>query len=326
MQYSKLGRTGIEVSRITLGAGPIPATMIGDDGAAQQRLIENALDAGVNWIDTAAGYGDGRSERSIGAALATLGRERDAHVATKVRLTEENLADIGSSVRTSVKQSLERLRLDSVTLLQLHNSITAGRGDEATSITPQDVLGSGGVLDAFNQLRDAGLVRFIGLTGIGQADALGAVVDSGEFDTLQVPYNILNPSAGMPMPAGFDEVNYGNIIEACARRDMGVFAIRVFAGGALVGNEPSPHTLKTKFFPLDLYQRDLRRAERLRAALPDGLSVKEAAVRFALSHHSVHSAIVGLSEPAHLDEAVRCMESGPLPSKVQAILRGQLAS
>src|SRR5688500_12051235 len=86
MLYSKLGRTGVDVSRIALGAGPIPATMIGDDGAAQQRLIEYALDAGVNWIDTAAGYGNGRSEQSIGNALAVLGRGQEVHVATKVRL------------------------------------------------------------------------------------------------------------------------------------------------------------------------------------------------------------------------------------------------
>jgi aryl-alcohol dehydrogenase-like predicted oxidoreductase len=107
---------------------------------------------------------------------------------------------------------------------------------------------------------------------------------------------------------------------------MGVFAIRVFAGGALLGHEPSPHTYKTKFFPLDLYQRDTRRAEQLAGKLPEGMSVKDAAVRFTLSHPSVHSAIIGLSEPSQLDDAVRFMNAGPLPAEVQTIIRDQLAS
>ena len=120
------------------------------------------------------------------------------------------------------------------------------------------------MLDAFRSVQDAGLVRHIGLTGTGHPDAMREVIRSGEFDTLQVPYNLLNPSAGRPPAAADGETDYGNVIADCAAAGMGVFAIRVFAGGALLDQPPSAHTLKTPFFPLALYERDAARAQRLR--------------------------------------------------------------
>ena len=131
---------------------------------------------------------------------------------------------------------------------------------------------------------------------------------------MQMPFNVLNPSAGQTVAGEFSEADYGNIIAACGRQQMGVFAIRVFAGGALVGQPPSPHTYKTKFFPLDLYQRDQQRCQRLAERLPEGLSVVEAALRFVLSHELVTSAIVGLADPGHVDQALDSLAAGPLPA------------
>jgi aryl-alcohol dehydrogenase-like predicted oxidoreductase len=125
------------------------------------------------------------------------------------------------------------------------------------------------------------------------------VVRSGDFDTVQVPYHLLNPSAGNVMPPTFSETDYGNIIADCAEMNMGVFAIRVFAGGALLGQDASAHTLKTPFFPLDLYQRDRERAATLMADIG---SLKSEALRFVLSDPRVHSAIVGFGAPGHVDE------------------------
>ena len=94
------------------------------------------------------------------------------------------------------------------------------------SIAPQDVLGP--VMDAFERLRHAGMVDHLGLTGTGNPEAVREVIHSGRFETLQVPFNILNPSAGAECEIA-GEVNYGNLIADCAARGMGVFAIRVFA-------------------------------------------------------------------------------------------------
>jgi aryl-alcohol dehydrogenase-like predicted oxidoreductase len=122
----------------------------------------------------------------------------------------------------------------------------------------------------------------------------------------------LNPSAGREVSVEFGEVNYGNVIGECARQSMGVFAIRVFAGGALTGQPPSPHTLTTKFFPLDLYERDQGRAAELEKQVPAGHSLPELALRFAVSHPAVTSALVGFSCPEQVDEVVRFSAAGPL--------------
>jgi aryl-alcohol dehydrogenase-like predicted oxidoreductase len=130
---------------------------------------------------------------------------------------------------------------------------------------------------------------------------------------MQVPYNLLNPSAGHRMPSSFPEANYGNIIGDCGRHGMGVFAIRVFAGGALAGNPPSVHTLKTPFFPLALYERDRVRAARLQAVLGPRTPLTTEAIRFALAHLHVSAAIVGFREPWQVDEALTALRAGVLP-------------
>jgi L-galactose dehydrogenase/L-glyceraldehyde 3-phosphate reductase len=325
VDYRPLGQAGLKVSPIAFGAGPVPAVMTSGDSGAQVEVVRRAIDLGVNWFDTAAGYGAGKSESALGSALRELGASDGVHVATKVRLTEQDLADIPSAVRASVSESLKRLQLPRVTLLQLHNSMTVRRGDEPTSITPADVLGHRGVAEAFEQLKSEGLIQHAGLTGIGQPDAMREVIRSGRFQTLQIPYNLLNPSAGSDMPADWPETNYGNVIADCAEMGMGVSAIRVFAGGALAGHPPSAHTLKTPFFPLDLYQRDTQRAAELSGKLPATTGIKEAAVRFALSHPAITSAIVGFGEASHVDEAVAWAGRGRLGADVLASVGGNFA-
>jgi aryl-alcohol dehydrogenase-like predicted oxidoreductase len=332
MQYRPLGLTGIRVSAVAFGAGPVPALMVGDAREAQAAVVRRAIEAGVNWFDTAATYGQGQSETNLGEALRRAGVRTgvDVHVATKVRLSPEHL-DRGATaraVRESLLASLRRLGLASVTLLQLHNSVTARRGDEPSSVTPYDVLRPGGIADAMGELRADGLVRHLGLTGIGRPDALREVIRSQRFETIQVPYHVLNPSAGHAMPVGFGETDYGNVIADCAAQQMGVLAIRVFAGGALAGGEPSAHTLKTPFFPLELYRRDQRRAARLAEALAarGRVGLKEAALRFVLGDPRVAAAIAGFGEPAHVDEAAAWAREGPLPEDVLDELRRAGAS
>ena len=87
------------------------------------------------------------------------------------------------------------------------------------------------------------------------------------------------------------------------------FAIGVLAGGALAGNEPSPHTLKTPFFPIDLYERDRQRAAALCARLGTNQSIAREAIQFAISHPLIHSALIGLAATAEIDEAVTALSS-----------------
>lgn len=304
MRFRTLGRTGIPVSVIAFGAGPVSGWATSTQTRQQIETVQQAIDLGINWFDTAPTYSDGRSEQALGQVLTELNSQDRVHVATKVRLTEDAFRDLRGFIHSSVEASLQRLRRQNLTLLQLHNSITAQRGDQPTSVTPQDVLDSDGVLVAFEELRAAGVVQHLGLTGLGEPRSLKSVVDSGRFDTVQTPFNLLNPSAGQGVPAAFPEDNLGNLFQNCSDHQMGVFAIRVFAGGALAMREPSAHTRITKFFPLDLYQRDRQRANEIAKGLPRGRSVPEVALQFALAHPAVSAAIVGFGNAEEIRQAV----------------------
>jgi aryl-alcohol dehydrogenase-like predicted oxidoreductase len=307
-----LGSTGIQISPISFGAGPISQLLIGDRRNSQVETISRAVELGVNWFDTAATYGEGRSEENLGHAFADLGLQEDIHVATKVRIMPHDLIRIAEAAKSSVAASLKRLRRERVTLLQVHNSITTTTGTQPTSLTPAHILSPGGLLETMDKLRQEGLVEHLGITGLGEPSTLKEVIESGVFATIQTPYHLLNASAGHDVRPDFTDADYGNVIAACQRQGMGVFVIRVFAGGALAGKPPSPHTFRTPFFPLDLYHRDCAKAAQLGEMLPSGLRREEAAVRFALSHPAVTSAIIGFASPAEVAEAVSFAYRGPL--------------
>ena len=91
MIYRKLGRTGLKVSAVAFGAGPVSGLMTGTDFAAQLATVHRALAAGINWFDTAPGYGNGASETNLGRVLAELDATTSVHVATKVRVPPEAL-------------------------------------------------------------------------------------------------------------------------------------------------------------------------------------------------------------------------------------------
>jgi len=316
MEYRSLGSTGIKISAVSFGAGPVSGLMTAEDVDRQAAVIARAVEQGVNWFDTAATYGAGQSEINLGSALKGFGTKSNLHVATKVRLALEESGSIGDQIKRSFRASLGRLGLERVTLLQLHNAVTRARGDEPTSLSVRDVIGPGGVLDTFDELKASGQVQLVGLTGTGQPQAMREVIATGAFETIQVPYHLLNPSAGQPMTSRFLETDYGNVIKDCAEQNMGVLAIRVLAAGAIIGNRPSAHTLKTPFFPLDLYERDARRAARIQDQLGESCSMSELALRFVLSHPHVSSALIGFGKPAHVDEAVSSLNAGHLSDDV----------
>ena len=305
VRYRLLGSTGISVSEISFGAGPVSALLT--EGSFEDRLsvVSRAVKLGINWFDTAAGYGAGKSEANLGEGLPRVDRSEPIHVATKVRLLIEHETDLRQLVVDSFRSSLQRLRIPRVTLLQLHNSVTPRRGDEPTSMTPEDVLGPRGVLAAMEDLRAEGLVEHFGLTGIGDPEALRQVMQSRRFATIQAPVHLLNPSALLKTPWGFAEPDYGGFLQDAKQLGLGIFAIRVFAAGALLCEPPSAHTFRTPFFPLPLYERDSARAASLCETLGSVQALRELALRYVLSQPEVDSAILGLGRVEHVDEAIR---------------------
>jgi len=220
MQYRTLGKTGLRISEIGFGCGANAVLMVRASYEEQLKAVRHALDSGINYFDTAFAYGLGKSEENLGKILNELGAS--AIVSTKIRLEPEDMADVKSATVQAVEAGLDRLKRDSVNLIQLHNRITVERTPgKRFSVTPRDVIGPGGVVDGFKELRDRGKVGYFGFSGLGDPKALHEVIDSGEFHSVQAYYNLLNPSAGQPVPKDFGALDYGRLIDRAAGKGMG---------------------------------------------------------------------------------------------------------
>jgi L-galactose dehydrogenase/L-glyceraldehyde 3-phosphate reductase len=320
MLYRSLGSTGLKVSEIGFGCGNNAVLMVRATYDEQLRAIKRALDLGINYFDTAFAYGLGKSEENLGRILNALGAA--PVVSTKIRL--EPAADLKAATIHAVESALARLQRKSVDLIQLHNRVTSSRAPgKRFSLTPEDVLESGGVLDGFKEMRAQGKVGFFGFSGLGDPVALHEVIDSGEFHSVQAYYNLLNPSAGQAVPRGFGALNYGMLIDRAAQKGMGVAVIRVLAAGALTshpeaGGGSSPEPLS----PGSDYARDLERAEKIKFLVgKDVKRLTHAAIRFALMKPGVSTVLVGFSNTAHIDDAAACSGEGGLSDDAMAQLR-----
>src|SRR5258708_6506312 len=201
------------------------------DPLDQERTIARAIDAGVNYFDTAVQYGNGESEKNLGRVLQRL-KPSNVTVGTKVRVPSSDFGGITDAVARSLEGSLARLRLDRVDIFHLHNAITETGGGEALSV--RQVLGD--VVPAFERLRQQGKTRFLGLTAVGDTAALHQVIDARAFESAQVVYNMLNPSAAVGLPRNYPAQDYGRLFDHTRAAGVGVVGIRVLAGGALSGS------------------------------------------------------------------------------------------
>jgi aryl-alcohol dehydrogenase-like predicted oxidoreductase len=267
----------------------------------------------VNYFDTAVQYGDGESEKNIGRILQKL-KPTNAVVGTKVRVPPSEYSRISEAVTKSLEDSLTRLRVDRVDIFHLHNPITEKEG--GTALSAGQVLGE--VVPAFERLRQQGKVRFLGLTAVGDTAALHQVIDSRAFDSAQVVYNMLNPSAAEALPKNYPAQDYGRLFEHTQAAGVGVVGIRVLAGGALSGSaerhpiaSPPPAPIGSAMS----YEGDIERARRLTALVKEGFaaSLTEAATRFSLSHPAMGTILVGIATPGQFDDALAAVEKGPLP-------------
>jgi aryl-alcohol dehydrogenase-like predicted oxidoreductase len=216
------------------------------------------------------------------------------------------------------------LQRRSVDLIQLHNRVTVERNPgKRFSLTPKDVVGPGGVLEGFKEMRDKGKVGYFGFSGLGDPKALHEVIDSGEFHSVQAYYNLLNPSAGQPVPQGFTALDYGRLIDRAAGKGMGVAVIRVLAAGALTANpEAGGGSSPEPLSPGSDYALDCERAEMVKSLVGTYVeSLTQAAIRFALMKPGVSTVLVGFSNTAHIDEAAACSGAGPLSQNAMARLR-----
>ena len=230
-----------------------------------------------------------------------------------MRVPDGERGRIGTAITASLEASLQRLQLDHVDLFQLHNHITTDGSDGG--FTPETVLGE--AVPAFERLREQGKTRFCGITAVGDTPALHRVVDARVFDTAQVSYNLLNPSAGATVSPGYPAHDFGNLLAHTKSAEMGVINIRVLAAGALSGTEDRHPLGSATVEPIGSggsYRTDVERARRIEPLIREGHaeSLVDAALRFAIANDAVSTVLVGYSTLDQLEYAARSINKGPL--------------
>ena len=316
MRYRPFGRTGLQ----DLGAGvrrrlgrrhPDPPGARDQDAA-----IERALDAGINWIDTAPSYGDGKSERALGWLLEDV-KDRP-YLSTKVRLDLSRLDDIVGQVKRSTEESLSRLRCDSVELLQLHNPIGPQTVDQLIGV--DQVLGEDGVADALERMREAGPDpahrhhRDRRYRGLPPGDRERPVRFGPGL--LQHPQSERRPGHAARLAGA----RLRGLIAACKEHGVAVMNIRVLAAGVLATEQR--HGREVQMMPEAAIPTEEARARAVWRVLDERYGTRaQTAIRFALANPDIAGVVVGLAELSHLEEALAAAEMGPLPDEALAELR-----
>ena len=324
MEQRTLGRTGLRVSALGFGCGDVGGLIVRGTPAERERAVRRAIDAGINYFDTASSYGNGESERNLGATLKAVGVR--PYVGTKFRLEPAD-SDLAGAVGRSLDASLKRLAMDSVDLLQLHNLIVREDGSPAPGrgLMARRVLDE--VVPALEGLRRQGKIRFFGITALGDTAAVHQVVDAGVLDTAQVCLNLLNPSAAVAVPAAFPAQDFGRLLDHTRRQGVGTINIRVLAGGALSGTTARHAIAMPQVAPIASgsdYAADVERARRLQPVVDkgDAADLMEASVRFSLASDAMSTVLVGYSTFEHLERALAVVEKGPLPAPALDLLNG----
>jgi aryl-alcohol dehydrogenase-like predicted oxidoreductase len=320
MDMRTFGRTGMQLSVLGFGCGAVGGLMVRGEPADQERAVARALEVGVNYFDTAVQYGNGASETNLGRVLGQL-KPANAVVATKVRLPPADFGRIGDAVTWSIEASLRRLGREHVDIFHLHNAVTTAGGPE--QLSARAVLDE--VVPAFERLRRDGKTRFLGLTATGDTQALHQLIDARVFDSAQVVYNMLNPSAADALPANYPAQDFGQLFDHTRAAGVGVVGIRVLAGGALSGSaerhpiaSPPPEPIASALS----YEADIARARRLSPMVDEGFaaSLTEAATRFAISHAAMGTILVGMATPREFEDALAAVLKGPLPRDALELL------
>lgn len=325
METMSFGATGLEVSRLTFGCGAVGGLMTKGAPADQDRAVAWARDNGINFFDTAASYGDGASETNLGRALA--GNTDGIIVSSKVGLGPQDLSDVEGAVSRSIDASLTRLGLDHVDLFQLHNTI--GRADARGTLSVTQVLED--VVPAFEKLRDAGKTRFLGFTAKGEPDDLHALVAAECFNSAQIFYNLLVPSAGEAVAAGYPAEDYRQLINAARQHGVGSIGVRVLAGGALSGSEKRHPLGMPTVAPIGSetdYATDVQRALRFTGLVDEGVadSLPELAMRYAISNPNLSTTEIGIATLDEVQQAAAAINKGPLPAAALEAIKGIQAS
>jgi len=315
MNLREFGKTGPAVPEIGLGCWQLGGGWRDDwDEAVARQTLENAYAAGVRFIDTADVYGDGASERSIGAFLNDTARERRPEglvVATK--LGRAGIYPDGytrDSLRDATLRSIERLGMEALDLTQLH-------------CVPTDVLRQGHVFDWLRELQQEGLIKRWGASVESVEEGMICLEQDG-LASLQVIFNI------------FRQKPAEELLPRAAAQGVGIIVRLPLASGLLGGKitrattfRPDDHrnfnrdgahfNVGETFAGLEL-ERGIAATEQVAALVPPSMTMAQMALRWILDHPEVSVVIPGASSPAQVQGNVTASSQAPLPAELHAAL------
>ena len=313
MKYRLLGRSGVEVSEIGIGSWAMGSDWGEQPVEESIAAIHKALDCGANFIDTAAGYGDGRSEQVIAKALAQRGKD-EVFVATKIHpvmpgewppspycLIEERYPV--DYLEKSLEQRLRNLKTETIDLLQLHTWTRAWNENPVA-------------LEWLQQKKKEGKIRLAGVsTPEHDQNSVIDLMRAGLVDAVQVIYNL------------FEQEPAAELLPVAEETGTGVIVRVVLDEGSLAGKFSldrsfSPGDFRNRYFEGDRLQRTLDRVDRIKKVLEGSIyDIRQAAVRFALDHSAVSTVITGVRNPKQAAENMTVSDMERLPLELVEKLR-----
>jgi D-threo-aldose 1-dehydrogenase len=296
LQSRELGTTGLRVGTLCVGCAPLgdmPEAFtysVGEERAFE--TIRTILDGPINFLDTAASYGNGESERRIGVVLGERGGLPEGFVlATKADRNLRTGDFTGDQIRRSVERSLRLLGVDRLQLVYVHDP-------EHTSF--EAIMARGGPADVLRRFRDEGVIEHVGVAG-GPIDLMTRYVESGAFEVAisHNRYTLLNASAAL-------------FWDVCGRH--GVAAINAAPyGGGMLAQGPDVYA---RYAYEEANPDMLHRARTIqRICIRHGVPLAAAALQFSLRDRRIASTIVGMSAPRRIAETVELAVT-PIPNEL----------
>jgi aryl-alcohol dehydrogenase-like predicted oxidoreductase len=311
MKFRKLGTTGIKVSEIGFGAWAIGGSWAGQQEDDSIAALHKALDLGVNFIDTAFGYGMGKSEQIIGKVLKA--RKEKVIIASKIPPDKEPWPPSPycaarerypeSYIRKMTELSLKNLGRDYIDIMQLHTWTRAWNRDPVP-------------LEYLARMKEEGKVRFIGVsTPEHDQNALIDLMRSGIVDSVQVIYNI------------FEQEPAAEFLPTALKCGTGVIVRMAFDEGVLTGKYKADHVFpkddfRSRYFAGDRIARAVGRVEKIGKEIEgSGYTVAEAALKFSMMHPAVSTVIAGMRNSSQTDMNIRASGLPDLPAELILKLR-----
>jgi aryl-alcohol dehydrogenase-like predicted oxidoreductase len=310
MQYRTFGRTGWNISEVGYGMWGM-AGWTGSEDEESFASLDRAIALGCNFFDTAWAYGDGHSERLLGATLKRH-PDKQLYIATKIPPKNRKwparpgfaLDDVFPSdyIREYTEKSLTNIGVSTLDLQQLHVWNDEWAADDRWQ-------------RALRALKDEGLVRALGISvNRWQPENVLRALDSGLIDAVQVVYNV------------FDQSPEDELFPYCEAHDIAIIARVPFDEGSLTGTLSSTSTwpqgdFRNLYFNAENLQATLPRVAALRPAVPAGMTMPQLALRHILQHPAVKTVIPGMRKLAHVEQNIAVSDGQKLSEDLMAELK-----